>query len=309
MKKNKILLINLILILVLTSCGVSNKKDSINYEEIVNNNEETLIEKESEDVLNESISNENVEIYFFDVGQADCTLFIDNGKTLLVDTGDIHTSDKVLNYLDKLNVSKIDYLILTHPHADHIGGAPDIINKYEIDEILMPNKTTTSKVFGRTISAIEDHKYEINIPLKEERYELGSGYFTTLVDSSIDHGDDINDSSISVKVSFGEVDIVLTGDASINIEKEIINSNLDIDAEILKIGHHGSRTATSEEFLEKVSPEYAIISCGLDNSYGHPHIETLKKLENIKYYRTDKDGTIKFTINNTIKDIECINNF
>lgn len=292
-KKIKLISIMFCILLTLTACSefkhIDNVQDSNNN---INNN----FEKEP---------NSNTIVYFFDVEQADCTLIINNNETLLIDTGDISTKDEVLQYLEDVGIEKINYLILTHPHADHIGAAPEIINKYKIDNILMPNKTTTSNIFEKTLDAIGNNGYKITIPNRNDKFNIGDGYFTILSDQTIDWGDDLNYSSLSLKVTFGEIDLIFTGDADKEVEEDILKANLSVDAEILKIGHHGSYTATSNEFLSKVSPQYAIISCGEDNKYGHPHIETIDKLNKnkIKFYRTDLNHTIKLSINNNNIDV------
>lgn len=294
MKKYKVLIpIFLILSIFLSGCSKSNLQ-----------------------ITPDNLSQSEVNIYFFDVGQADCTLFVDNDKTLLVDTGDIDTADLVLSYLKELNINKIDYLVLTHPHADHIGGASKIIENYDIGNILMPNKTTNTNVFEDTINIIEEKKYNIIIPHQNDIYQLDTGIFEILSDQTINWGDDLNYYSLVLKASFNDIDIIITGDADKEVEENIIKSNKNISAEILKLGHHGSYTSTSNEFLNKVNPLYAIISCGKNNSYGHPHDSTLDKLNNINYYRTDEVGTIIFSIkdnnieiisekeNNTEKDTD-----
>lgn len=288
LQKIKLLLLSFFLLTSLTACTNDTQQNDVQTN--INNTTDHL----------DNTSKTTSTIYFFDVEQADCTLIINNNETLLIDTGDISTKEQVLEYLDNVGIQKINYLILTHPHADHIGAAPEIIDKYEIENILMPNKTTTSNIFEKTLDAISNNGYKITVPNRNDKFNIGDGYFTILSDQTIDWGDDLNYSSLAIKVTFDDIDLIFTGDADKDIEENILNANLNVNAEILKVGHHGSYTATCDKFLSKVSPEYAIISCGVDNSYGHPHDEILQKLNKnkVKIYRTDLNNTIKITINN-----------
>lgn len=280
----KILIPILCIILLLTGCSYNNINE--NY------------------TNNQNIQENLAEVHFIDVGQADATLIISNNETILIDTGDIETSNEVVKYIKKLGVEKIDYLVLTHPHSDHIGGAPEVISTFKIGKILMPDKITTSDIFEKTIDTIDIAGYSITIPNQGETYNIGNGTFTILTDQKLDWKDDLNAYSLGVKVTFGENDLIFTGDIEEKGEKKILEK-MSVDAEILKIGHHGSDTSTCNDFLNAVSPEIAIISCGEGNSYGHPHSEIIKKLENnnILYYRTDIEGTIILNIGNNSVNI------
>lgn len=277
------LILSICIMLMLSGCKTNN--DFVKETDTHQDNE----------ILTAETTNDNLAtIYYFDVGQADCTLIVSGEDTMLIDTGDIETSDKVIQYLSDVGIVDIDYLVLTHPHSDHIGGAPDIINNYNINNILMPNKTTTSKIFEKTLDAIEENGYNITIPEQNTTYNIGYGTFTILSDQTIDWGDDLNDSSIILRVEFGETSFMFSGDATEKVEESILNVFDDISSTVLKVGHHGSYTSTSNLYLSAISPTYGIISCGKDNEYGHPHEVTLNKLEdlNVQYYRTDELGTI-----------------
>lgn len=314
-KLRKLFIFNLICLLLLSGCAQTNSSAQTEQTSIES---QLNIEPESKELTQselpddtEVFNNGVATVYFFDVGQADCTLIISNRESMLIDTGDIETQDKVLQYLDNVGINKIDYLVLTHPHADHIGGAPDIIKNYDVENILMPNKTTTTKIFERVLDAISEKGNEITVPKQGDTYEIGDGTFTILTNQDIDWGDDLNYSSLILKVSFGDVDLIFTGDADKEIEENVLSSNADVSAEILKVGHHGSYTATCDNFLNTVNPEYAIILCGKGNSYGHPHDEIIQKLEqnNIKYYRSDLNGTIICSIYDGNIDFSTETNF
>lgn len=308
----KVLLLTLSCLIILSGCGkVESPQENIPLEP------STSLPIEEQTVNDEPIVNTTNEtlatIYFFDVGQADCTLIESGEDVILIDTGDIETKEIVLSYLDSLNISEIDYLILTHPHADHIGAAPEIITNYEIGEILMPAKITTTNIFERTLDSIANKEYQITVPEQGSTYQFENGSFTVLTDQNIDWGDDLNYSSLILKLSIGNSDFIFSGDADQEVEESVINAGYDLNAEVLKVGHHASYTASSDLFLQNINPEYAVISCGADNSYGHPHKEVIDKLNsrNIQYFRTDLSGTIVMTTdgNNIIVNAEPIVDF
>lgn len=292
MKKIKrILLLTLSCLVVLTGCSkVEMPQETKKQENVPIESVEDVANKEQIIKNSEKLAT----IYYFDVDQADCTLIESGEDMILIDTGDIDTKETVLSYMESLNVSTIDYLILTHPHADHIGAAPEIISKYEIGEILMPAKTTNTKLFERTLDSIAEKNYEITIPEQGSNYEFDNGNFTIFTDQNIDWGSDINYCSLILKVEIGNTKFIFSGDADKEVEENVIEAGFDVSADVLKAGHHASRTASSDIYLEKVDPKYAVISCGTDNSYGHPHKEVIDKLNKnkIEYFRTDLSGTI-----------------
>lgn len=238
-----------------------------------------------------------MDVHFIDVGQADAILVLDGDKTMLIDTGDNKNScrEKLITYLENLSVTKIDYLILTHPDADHIGGAPQVINGFDVENCILPNVVKDTKIYEDTLSALEDREVNVIAPESGTVYTLSEAQFKILAPNSEEY-EDWNDYSVVIKLVFGERSIMLTGDAHHESEGEILQkySNSELDADVLKVGHHGSRTSSGEDFLNAVTPSYAIISCGEGNEYGHPHAETLSALaeREIPVYRTDERGTI-----------------
>ena len=240
-----------------------------------------------------SNNNEYIELYYLDVGQADSILIIDNDHNMLIDGGNNEDGELIVNYLKELNIKKLDYIIATHPHEDHIGGLDNVINNFEIKNILMPEVYTTTKTFEDVLDAIENNNLSITIPKIGDKYKLNLSSFEIIYvgkDKS-----DLNDTSIILNLNFNNNSFLFTGDASKSIEKQILDKN--IKADVLKLGHHGSKYSSSKEFLKQVNPKYAIISCGQDNIYKHPNEETLQSLDElqIKYYITKDDGTIKIT--------------
>lgn len=242
----------------------------------------------------EETINSTLEIYFFDVGQADSILIKENDYEVLIDGGNEADGDNLVKYLkEELNIIDLDIVIGTHPHEDHIGGLPDIINSFKVEKIYLPNATTTTKIFESLLDSIEDNDYKITVPKINEEIKLNNMNFKVIYTGTDES--DLNNTSIVLKLVFGETSYLFTGDATESTEEKIINC--DISADVLKVGHHGSNYSTTIDFLDKVNPKYAIIEVGKNNKYNHPTEKTLNKLNdrNIKIYRTDLDGTIKLT--------------
>lgn len=251
--------------------------------------------------INNSNENNNVDgslsVHFIDVGQGDC-IYINQGEyNMLIDAGNNEDGEKLVSYLKSLNVNGFDYVIGTHPHEDHIGGMDDIINNFEIDNYYMPDKLSTTKTFEDVLDALDNKGLSYTVPNIDDEFKLGDATFKVIY--SGDDTNDINDSSIVLKMTYGDNTFLFTGDATSNVEEIILNK--DIKSDVLKVAHHGSSYSSTTEFLDKVNPKYAVISVGKNNSYNHPASITLQKLSNrdIKVYRTDLDGTIIFTSDGT----------
>ncbi len=236
-------------------------------------------------------------VTFLDVGQGDCTLIQTDEETMLIDAGNNHKGEQVVQYLEKAGVEKLDYFILTHPDADHIGGADNVIEQIEVECVLMPNVENDTVTYEEVIEDIEQYEVEVIHPETEEVYTLGDAEFMILCpDVSVENEKDLNNASVGIKLIHGENSFVLCGDAEEESEDEMIKEfGNELECDVLKCGHHGSATASSEEFLEVTNPTWAVISCGKENSYGHPHAEVLERLENddVQAYRTDQLGTIR----------------
>ena len=247
----------------------------------------------------EFVAQEDLLIDFIDVGQADSILVRNQDKVMLIDAGTNEAGETVVNYLENLGITKIDYLIGTHPHEDHIGGLDDVINNFDIGQIYMPKIETTTKTFEDVLEAIENKKLTVTAPNKGDKIELGQAVGEFMTEPILDE-DNLNVSSLVLRLEFGNTSYLFMGDAEEENEETIRWPKTDV----LKVGHHGSSTSSSESFLEQVQPKYAIIMAGKDNSYGLPTQETINKLSNIgsEIYRTDEDGTIQMTSDgNTIE--------
>ncbi|MFL0197563.1 ComEC/Rec2 family competence protein [Clostridium sp. WILCCON 0269] len=233
-------------------------------------------------------------VHYIDIGQGDSELIQVNGKNLLIDAGPNKNTHKLISYLNHENIKTLDYVIATHPDEDHIGGMSSVIKKYDIDKFYAPRKIVNTKTFENMIDELKSKNMKIDVPKPGTQLNLGKNTTAEILAPNSTKYEDTNNYSVVLKISYGNTKFLFTGDAEKLSEREILDKNYDVSADVLKIGHHGSSTSTTDEFLDKVSPKIAIISCGRDNSYGHPHKETLKKLKkrNIRIYRTDIDGSI-----------------
>lgn len=260
------------------------------------NQEGPIKERRTEDVI---FADENtLNVYFIDVGQADSILLENKGHYMLIDAGNNEDGPKLVNYFNEQDIKEFDYVVGTHAHEDHIGGMDDIIKNFKIDNFYMPDAITTTKTFEDVLDALEETNVIFQTPKVNQTFNLQDTTITTLSVTADEKN--LNDTSIVLKVKHGTNTFLFMGDASTKIEKNLLNK--DIKSDVLKVGHHGSRYSTSLEFLKKVSPEYAVISVGENNTYKHPHEEILKRLEeqNIQIYRTDKQGTILAKSNGSI---------
>ena len=233
-------------------------------------------------------------IHYIDVGQGDSILIQIHGKNMLIDAGTTESTKGLINYLKKQKISKLDYIIETHPHEDHIGAMSKIIDTFKIDKFYAPKITANTKAFDNMVASLQKKSLKIRIAKAGLNLDLGNDIKCEILAPNSDAYTDINNYSAVIKLVFGNTTFIFEGDAEKLSEDEMINKGYDLACDVLKVGHHGSRTATSEEFLSQTHPKIAIISCGLNNDYGHPHKPTLSKLNaiNSKIYRTDKDGTI-----------------
>lgn len=217
----------------------------------------------------------NLVIYFVDVGQADCILISNNDHYMLIDAGNNEDGPKLVNYFKGMGISKFDYVIGTHAHEDHIGGLDDIINNFDIKTFYMPDVSQTTYTFESVLDALERKNIYFETPKEDNSYKFGNSSFTVLsvgTDST-----DLNNTSIVLKLTYGNNSFLFTGDATSSVERKILDK--DISADVLKVGHHGSQYSSSANFLKTVYPKYAVIQVGKNNEYGHPKSITLNKLK------------------------------
>ena len=237
--------------------------------------------------------------HYLDIGQGD-SIFIElpNRQTMLIDSGENYHGAGIIDYIESRGYKRIDYLVATHPHADHIGSMPYIVRNFDIGSIYMPKVSTNSSIYEDLLKAVKSKKLSVvntkaglNI-LKDEEINLSADVAAPV---KLDR-ENLNNSSLVIRLKYKDSSFLFTGDAE---NEEISAIKSDISADVLKVGHHGSSNSTTKEFLEKVNPKIAVISCGAHNDYGHPHKSVLKLLKQAKceVYRTDKSGTVSVASN------------
>lgn len=241
-------------------------------------------------------------VHYIDVGQGDSTLIQVNNKNMLIDAGPKESKDKLFNYLDKLNIKTLDYVVATHPHEDHIGNMAEVIKKYTIGSFYAPKVTSTTSSFEKMTEALAMKDLKINvIKSNSKNIDLGSNTVTTVMSPSKDSYEDLNNYSPIIKIQFGDTSFLFTGDAERLVEEEVLAAGFDVNADVLKVGHHGSNSSTSSKFLDSVKPKISVISVGANNTYNHPTKKTLDSLNKSKttIYRTDLDSTVVISSDGT----------
>ena len=271
---------------------------------IVWEDDETPTDDESQNSTDEIIQTDGIlYVHMIDCGQGDSFLFEQNGKFGLIDCGTRSSGKDVVYYLQNHGVSKLQFVVGTHPHDDHMGGMYDVLNSFKCGTVYMPKieeGTVTSQWYMKLMKKIKEDNIKVVNPKVNSKFKLGDAVFKVVGQlSPEDAGSNLNDYSTVIKVSFGEMDILMTGDAETKSEEAMLaNPKISLECEILKLGHHGSNTSTSQKFLEEVNPDYGLISCETGNSYEHPSTETMNKLKKrkVKIYRTDEQGDIVLTV-------------
>lgn len=247
-------------------------------------------------VVNEDASGSDFNVYYIDVGQGDCTLIESGGKYMLIDAGEPDKGSLVVKYLKKLGVEGLEVVVGTHPDSDHIGGIEEVLKNFKCNTLLLSileEETTTS---SNLKSYLNKNGYRVTGPRIGDKYRIGNAEAEIV--GPVQIYDEDNNNSISVMVTFENKKFLFMGDTESKAEKDIIEAGVNLDCDVLKVSHHGSKSSTTDLLLDKASPSVAVISCGKNNDYGHPHAKTLNKLleRNIILYRTDKQGTIILSV-------------
>lgn len=294
----KYLSILLILCMCLTACTATNQATSTSEKsqsdttsgEAVQSGQEEKAAKAPDTSKPEG----TLEVHYIDVGQGDATLIKCGSHAMLIDGGNNNKGTTVQLYLKKQGVESLDYVIGTHPDADHIGGLDVIVYKYNCDTVIMPDYEKDTKTYQELVDVIHDKNMKITYPVVGEQYALGEAKFTIIAPNSNSYGGNANDYSVAILLEYGKNRFLFTGDAEETSEAEMLTNGIDISADVYKVAHHGSRSASTQEFLNAVHPKYAVISCGEGNSYGHPHAEVLNRLRSmgVEVFRTDEQGSI-----------------
>ncbi|MBP3597672.1 MAG: MBL fold metallo-hydrolase [Clostridia bacterium] len=302
LKKLKLFIVELILFIIIACvCKICfgleiNQLDDVKaffYSNLNNAVDVFSVENETNTKLN--TSGEELQIYYFDVGQADSILLINNNETMLIDAGNNEDGNNLVKYIKSLGVTKLNYVIGTHAHEDHIGGMDNIIREFDVENVMLSPVTSNSKTYEGVLNEIENKKLKITVPEIGDTFKVGNT--TSKVLSVSNDEEECNNSSIVVRTEFYNNSFLFMADLESNYEKKVTWPQTTV----VKIGHHGASTSSCEDFLNQTKPEYSIISVGKDNSYNHPSSSTLKRLRKInsEIHRTDEQGTILLTSNGT----------
>ena len=301
------LAVTLIALLIMSILGITIPSEDIEEQ----GTPSTTVHTNTEQQQTETEDHQKGELILtmIDVGQADSFLLEFGNETALIDCGTNSAGEDIVQYLQQKGITQIDYVFGTHPHDDHMGGMLDVITQFEIGKIIIPNikeEHAQTNWYKKLIKEIKDGDYQVEYVELDAIYSLGDAEIMVIGPIS-DPGNEKNNYSTVLKVSFGDNQIIFTGDAETPVEREILQSGQDIQAEILKVGHHGSDTSNSTEWLEAINPTYALISCGLGNKHEHPIEEVMQRFEErgIKVYRTDECGTVVVTITETDINFNC----
>ena len=243
-------------------------------------------------------------VHFIDVGQGDAVLVQTAGHNVLIDGGDNHMGERLANYLRSHGVYQLSYIIATHPHADHIGGLITVLNEFYVGTVIMPDRVHTTRTFERFLDAVESNGARVQKPVLGNTFYAGDAVFTILIPTSY-RARSLNDDSVGVRLVFGGHSFIFTGDAEAAWENELVQSGHTLYSNVLHVGHHGSTTSTTQSFLESVAPQFAVISVGAGNGFGHPHGAVVNRLQDFgaRIYRTDLHGNIVFTTDGVTLDI------
>lgn len=231
-------------------------------------------------------------VHYIDVGQGDSELVCCGGEYMLIDAGEPSASDAVLEYLDGLGIDKLDYMVCTHGHADHCGGLDAVLENLEVETVF----TSPYPGNGAAYEIFSDAAYaaglDLTVPELGESYRLGEASFSFI--GPLEEYDDVNDNSLVLRLEYGDTSFLFTGDMETKAEKDLINDGAELRCDVLKVGHHGSSGSSCYQFLYEAQPSIGVISCETGNRYGHPHEETLSRLEDadVTVYRTDLEGSI-----------------
>jgi len=300
--KNKSLcsiIVFFIISLLISGCAARNSAQPVNY---YSNQSQEQVQNTT---LPAGSSGNLLKVHFIDVGQGDAVLVqTPTGQNMLIDAGENDQGDVVVNYLVSQGVQDLDVVIGTHPHSDHVGGLDIVINHFPVKNIYMPKVTQNTKTFLDVLTAVNNKRLQISTAQAGVVVPL-DGVICRFIAPLQEYYEDLNNYSAVVKLEYGSQSFLFTGDAGTECETQILSSGVDLKSTVLKVGHHGSSTSSGAKFLNAVAPQYAVIMVGRDNTYGHPHAQTLTRLgkAGVTLYRTDQTGTIVFSTDGKDMDI------
>ncbi|HAT4134914.1 MBL fold metallo-hydrolase [Clostridium perfringens] len=245
-------------------------------------------------------------VTYLNVGQGDSELIQVNGINMLIDAGTNAGANDLVKDLKNRGIKTIDIAIATHPHEDHIGGMDEVLENFDVKSFYAPKVAHTTKTYENMLKAVKNEGLKIQQIKEGTKIDLGKDTEVQVYSPVKSQYEELNNYSPVMKISYGQNSFMFTGDAESLVEKEILNENKDLKADVLKLGHHGSHSSTSEEFLKAVNPSIAVVSCAKDNKYGHPHKETMSNLKKagITVYETFRDGDIIISSNGKKLDVK-----
>lgn len=255
------------------------------------------------ELLNGQEEAEQLNVHYIDVGQGDCMLIEFGDETMLIDSGERGNEQTVINYIRNEGFDSLDYVVVSHQHTDHMGSMVEVLGTFEVGQIIMPRiskaSTPTNSTYTKFLKAVADNGAKVVAASAGKTYPVGEAVVTILGPLNI--VDDLNNMSVVMRLDYGETSFLFTGDAEKQEEEDIIKAGYDLDCDVLKVGHHGSKSSSSYAFLELVTPETAVITCGKYNDYGHPHDAALRRIKTYTedIYRTDVCGSVVITSNGT----------
>lgn len=255
---------------------------------------ETLKMDESTDAAR--MASGTMKVHFIDVGQADCMLVQAGGRNLLIDAGNNEDEGRVVIYLREQGVKYLDYVIATHAHVDHIGGMDAVIRNFPIGMFFLPEEKYDTESFRDVLKEIKEKDITVRRPEFKEAHRLGKARFLFVTPDSEKQYEDVNDSSLGIRISNGAHSFLLCGDISKEMEKQMIKSGIYLRSDVMKLNHHGSSDANSWRFLKRADPSFVVITCGKQNDYGHPHKSVMRRIKRLHagVFRTDRQGTVIF---------------
>ena len=241
-------------------------------------------------------SGQNLTVHFLNVGQGDSILIEYENESMLIDAGESDQGEVVTDYLQNQGISKLEYVVATHPHSDHIGGIDEVLNNFQVEHFVDSGYTHTSKTYENMLTTIDQKNIPFEVVKAGQTIDFDPAVDIEVLNPASTYSDELNENSVVLKVTYGETSFLLMGDAGLESEEKIMEAGYDVDSDILKVGHHASRSGSGATFISAVSPEVSVIEVGARNDYKHPHAEILDRLQKTsKVYRTDLDGTITVT--------------